>query len=209
VSAITRFDRTERLLHWTNAVLFLILLTTGMILYVGSLSALVGRRVLVKDVHVIAGVLLPLPLLLAYAGRWRDGLRRDVRRLARWSVDDRRWLLSFGRRGRATLGKFNAGQKANAAFVLGCIPVMLATGSVMRWFEPFPLSWRTGATFVHDWTALVLLVVVVGHIAKALAEPVALRAMLRGSVPAEHVERHHPRWWAELTAEEGVTAPSP
>ena len=104
-------------------------------------------------------------------------MRRDVRRLARWSADDRRWLRSLGRRGRSRLGKFNAGQKLNAIFVAGCIPLMLVTGSIMRWFDPFPLAWRTGATFVHDWVALTLLVVVVGHIAKALAEPVALRAM--------------------------------
>jgi len=209
---IERFDRVERLLHWTTAVLFLTLLATGMTLYIGSLAALVGRRVLVKDIHVISGLLLPVPLLLAYAGRWREGLRRDVRRLARWSIDDRRWLLSLGRRGRATLGKFNAGQKLNAAFVLGCIPVMLATGSVMRWFDPFPLAWRTGATFVHDWIALVLLVVVVGHVLKALADPTALRAMVRGTVPAAHVERRHPRWWAELRSAESperVDAGSP
>ena len=195
---VVRFDRTERRLHWANATLFLVLLGTGMTLYVGSLSALVGRRVVVKDIHVISGLLLPVPLLLAYAGRWREGLRRDVGRLARWSVDDRRWLLSLGRRGRSTMGKFNAGQKLNATFVLGSIPVMLATGAVMRWFGPFPLDWRTGATFVHDWTSLLLLAVIVGHIAKALVEPHALRAMVRGRVPARHAERHHPRWWAEV-----------
>jgi formate dehydrogenase subunit gamma len=200
-STVERFDRVERSLHWTNAALFLTLLATGMTLYVPSLSAVVGRRVLLKDIHVISGVLLPVPLLLAYGGRWRAGLRRDVRRLARWSVDDRRWLLSWGRRGRASMGKFNAGQKLNAIFVAGAIPVMLATGSVMRWFSPFPVGWRTGATFVHDWIAIALLAVIVGHIAKALAEPVALRAMWRGRVPAGHVERHHPRWWAELQAE--------
>jgi formate dehydrogenase subunit gamma len=195
---VVRFDRTERLLHWANAVLFLTLLATGFTLYVGQLSVLVGRRVLVKDVHVISGLLLPVPLLLAYAGRWREGLRRDVRRLARWSTDDRRWLLSLGRRGRASLGKFNAGQKLNATFVAGAIPLMLVTGSMMRWFEPFSDDWRTGATFVHDWTALVLLVVVVGHILKAIVEPHALGAMVRGRVPASLVERHHPRWWAEV-----------
>jgi formate dehydrogenase subunit gamma len=203
--AIVRFDRVERALHWANATLFLVLLATGMVLYVGSLSAAVGRRVLVKDVHVISGLLLPAPLVLAYAGRWRDGLRRDVRRLARWSTDDRRWLVSFGRRGRATLGKFNAGQKLNAIFVAGCIPVMLATGVIMRWFSPFPLSWRTGATFVHDWLFLALVAVVIGHIAKALAEPVAMRAMWRGTVPQRHVELHHPRWWSEVD-DEGAPA---
>ena len=89
--------------------------------------------------------------------------------LPRWSTDDRRWLLSLGRRGKARLGKFNAGQKINAIFVAGCIPLMLVTGGIMRWFDPFPLAWRTGATFVHDWLAITLLVVAVGHIVKALA----------------------------------------
>lgn len=198
---VVRFDRAERWLHWTNAALFLVLLATGLTLYIGPLSSLVGRRVLLKDVHVISGLLLPVPLLLAYAGPWRTGLRRDVRRLARWSADDKRWLASFGRRGRARMGKFNAGQKLNAIFVAGCIPLMLATGAIMRWFDPFPLAWRTGATFVHDWLALLLLAVLIGHIGKALAEPHALRAMRRGTVPADHVRTRHPRWWREVTAD--------
>ena len=202
---VVRFSRAERCLHWTNATLFLTLLTTGMILYIPSLSATVGRRALLKEIHVYSGLLLPVPLLLSYAGRWRESVRRDVRRFARWSSDDRRWLLSLGRRGRDRLGKFNAGQKLNAIFVAGCIPLMLVTGGIMRWFDPFPLAWRTGATFVHDWTALTLLVVVVGHVAKALAEPIALRAMVRGTVPAARVQRHHPRWWAEVQG----TAPPP
>jgi formate dehydrogenase subunit gamma len=197
---VVRFDRTERRLHWTTAGLFLVLLATGMTLYVGSLSALVGRRTLVKDVHVVAGLLLPVPLLVAYAGPWRRALRSDVRRLARWSVDDWRWLRSAGRRGRDRLGKFNAGQKLNAIFVAGCIPVTLGTGVIMRWFDPFPLAWRTGATFVHDWLALALLAVIVGHIGMALADPVALAAMRRGTVPRSHVKDHHPRWSAELDA---------
>lgn len=199
-AAVVRFDRPERWLHWSNAILFLLLLTTGMTLYVGPLSELVGRRVLLKDVHVISGLLLPVPLVMAYAGTWRRGLRRDVRRFARWSVDDRRWLVSLGRRGGDRMGKFNAGQKLNAIFVAGCIPLMLATGTIMRWFTPFPLSWRTGATFVHDWLALVLLAVVVGHIAKAVADPVAMRSMRSGVMPMDRVERRHPRWFREITS---------
>ena len=41
---------------------------------------------------------------------------------------------------------------------------MLATGAIMRWFEPFPIDWRTGATFVHDWFALGVWIAVLGHI---------------------------------------------
>ena len=206
---VVRFTRAQRWLHWSNATLFLVLLATGMTLYIPALSTLVGRRVLVKDIHVYSGLLLPVPLLLAYAGRWRGAVRHDFRRLARWSTDDRRWLRSLGRRGQERMGKFNAGQKLNAIFVAGCIPLMLATGGIMRWFDPFPLAWRTGATFVHDWLALTLLVVTIGHIGKALAEPVSLRAMARGTVPARYAERHHPRWWTELQDSEPDRAEVP
>ena len=45
---------------------------------------------------------------------------------------------------------------------------------------------------------------IVGHIGKALADPVSLRAMAEGTVPAAHVERNHPRWWAELEAARSI-----
>ena len=189
----------ERALHWSTAVLFLSLLATGFTLYFPTLSAAVGRRVLVKDIHVSPGCCClsrscsPTP---DRGGRGCGGMCAASRGGRR---DDSRWLRSLGRRGRDRLGKFNAGQKLNAIFVAGVHPGDAGDRSIMRWFEPFPLDWRTGATFVHDWLAILLLVVVVGHVLKALAEPVALRAMRRGWVSAGHVERHHPRWWHEIT----------
>ena len=90
---------------------------------------------------------MPVPLVLAYAGRWRAAVRADVRRLARWTRADRRWLLSRGRDATGEVGKFNAGQKANAAFVAGMIPIMLAAGVIMRWYDPLgvDVAYRTGA----------------------------------------------------------------
>ena len=49
---LLRFGPVERRLHWVNATLFFVLMLTGAILYVGPLSALVGRRELVKNIHV-------------------------------------------------------------------------------------------------------------------------------------------------------------
>lgn len=191
---VLRFTRAERWLHWTTATLVLLAAVTGLILYVGPLTALVDRRPLVKDVHVWSGLLMPVPLVLAYAGRWRAEVRADVRRLGRWTRADRRWLRSLGRRATDKVGKFNAGQKANAAFVAGMIPVMIATGSIMRWFDPFPLSWRTGATFVHDWTAIATWAVVAGHIFVAFSKPPALWSMVKGWMPRSWAADHHPRW---------------
>jgi formate dehydrogenase subunit gamma len=197
-AVVQRFTSAERALHWATAVAVLACALTGLVLYVGPLTALVGRRTLVKDVHVVAGLAMPVPLVLAYAGRWRASVRADVRRLGRWTRADRRWLLSRGRDASDEVGKFNAGQKANAAFVAGMIPVMVVTGSIMRWYEPFDLRYRTGATFVHDWTAVATWVMVTGHILFALADRGSLRGMLTGRVGGAWAERHHPGWAAEI-----------
>jgi formate dehydrogenase subunit gamma len=201
VATIRRFDGVERALHWVNAALFGVLLATAAILYVGPLSASVGRRDLVREVHVISGLILPAPLVLALAGRWRRALVDDLRRFNRWNADDGRWLRSFGRDPFVRLGKFNPGQKLNAAIVGGSIPVMLATGSIMKWFGPFPVNWRTGATFVHDWIAIGLAVLITVHIAKALSDPVAWRGIVTGRVPAAWARRARPRWHDEVLGE--------
>lgn len=176
-----RFDRVERWFHWANAVLFLVLLATAAALYLDPLSRLVGRRALMRDVHVYSGLLLPVLWVLALGPLRTAALRADVARLNRWTAQDWRWARSLGRDPYAEPGKFNAGQKLNAAIIAGAVPVMVGTGAVMRWFTPFPLAWRTGATFVHDWLAVVVFAFTVGHIVKALSHPKALRAMWSGS----------------------------
>jgi len=186
-------------LHWVNAGLFAVLLVTAAVLYIGQLSALVGRRELIRYLHVVSGLALPFPLLAARFGPWRSAFVDDVRALARFDEDDRRWLRSFGRAGDVRMGKFHPGQKLNAAFTLGAIVVMLATGAVMHWFRFFPVDWRTGATFVHDWLALVLAVVIAGHLKMAFADGDARRGMVQGWVPTVWARRHRPRWYEELT----------
>ena len=196
---LLRFDRCERAVHWCTAALVLVLMATAAVLYVGQLSVLVGRRQVVRRVHVVSGFLLPLPLVVGLAGRWRRGLVADLRAFNRWDGHDRRWLRSRGRDPGVRVGKFNAGQKLNAAFVGGVGVVLLGTGSIMNWFSPFPISWRTGATFVHDWTAFALALVVLGHVWMAVADFDALRGMVKGRVPASWARARRPRWYEEVT----------
>lgn len=191
---LLRFDRAERIAHWANAALFGVCIVTAAMLYVGPLSGIVGRRDVVRDVHVWAGLALPLPLLFGWLSPM---FRRDVARLNRWSSGDRRWLRTLGRDRNVRLGKFNPGQKLNAAFTAGAIFVMLATGYVMRWFDPFPLEWRTGATFVHDWLAAALLVTITGHIMFALRDSDSLGSMFSGHVDPEWARLRAPAWHDE------------
>jgi formate dehydrogenase subunit gamma len=195
---LARFDLGERVLHWLNAVLMLTLLATGSALYIPPISELVGQRQVVLAIHVYAGILIPFPLLLTAVGRrWGAGFRADARRLNRWTADDKRWLRTRGRDPRVRNGKFNAGQKLNAAFTVGTILVMLVTGLIMRFPNEWPLSWRTGATFVHDWVYLAAAIAVAGHILYALNDSESLRSMWSGSISGSWARRHAPRWYEE------------
>jgi formate dehydrogenase subunit gamma len=206
---LARFDVAEQALHWVNALLFGALIVTAAILYVGPLTALVGRRELVRYTHVVCGLALPFPLLAARLGPWRKAFVADVRNLARFDDDDRRWLRSLGRApaplegplgpGDLRMGKFHPGQKLNAAFTLGAIVVMLGTGSIMHWFRYFPVDWRTGATFVHDWLAIAVAIVIAGHLRMAFRDKDAWRGMTQGWVPTIWARRHRPKWYEEMT----------
>ena len=192
-----RFDRTERWLHWATATLVGVLVFSGLVLYWGELSALVGRRTFFKDLHVIAGLCVPVSFLLALPGRRGAALRRDLGALNRFIPDDLRWLRSRASDPTVRLGKFNPGQKLNAAFVAAALVTLFATGLVLRFFSPFPLGWRTGATFIHDWTALALGLAVTGHVWLAMADPHALRGMTTGKVPPWWARQNRPRWYQE------------
>ncbi len=193
---VLRFDGAERLTHWVTACTVLVTVATGLVLYVHPLSVAVGRRELVKDVHVLFGIGSFVPFLLAMAGPWRAGLQADVRRMAMWHDDDLQWFRRRLRRLSLT-GKFNGGQKLSAVLMTSGMVVMLMSGSVMRWFGPFPLSWRSGATFVHDWVSFLLWFLIAGHIVMAVVTPGALRGMWTGRVPRAEAEAR-PRWWASM-----------
>jgi formate dehydrogenase subunit gamma len=190
---LRRFSTGERWVHRTTAALVGVLLATAAILYLAPLAQLVGRRQLVATVHVYAGLALPLPLLVGWL-RSR-ALRGDARLLNRFGPHDWTWLRARDRSsGRVPVGKFNAGQKLNASFTVGAILVMLMTGSVMHWTGWFPLPWRTGATFVHDWLAFGVALVATGHVYMASKDPVARQGMRTGRVPLSWARRQHPEW---------------
>ena len=206
---IQRFDVRTRVLHWVNATLFGTLMLTGAALYAGPISQIVGSRELVRTVHVYSGLLLPIPIILAVLGRRGARVRDNLGRLNRWDRGEARWFRRHAR-GDVRLGKFNPGQKLNAAFIAGAGIVMLATGSIMHWFDAFPLDWRTGATFVHDWFALGIWAAVIGHIVFALGDGDALEAMMvNGRVPAWWAYRKAPRWYDEERFNGTDTTPDP
>ncbi|HVM08637.1 MAG TPA: cytochrome b/b6 domain-containing protein [Acidimicrobiales bacterium] len=198
---VVRFDRTERNVHWWTAALVGLCALTSLGLSIAPIASIVGQRDLLRQIHVVAGLAIPVPFVVGWIGPWSRRLRATVTQLDRFDDEDRRWFRTLGNRSArpARSGRFHPGQKLNAAVVAASIVLLLATGFVLRWFEPFPLGVRRGATFVHDWVAFLLAIDLLAHIAKGFRDREALRAITSGVVTKRWAETEHPRW---TTAEE-------
>jgi formate dehydrogenase subunit gamma len=193
---VRRFSRSERALHWVHASAFFVLLGSGLVLYLPSLSERVNRRPLLKDVHVYTAVAWAAAILLIVFLGDRRGLRRTLRELDLFDADDRRWL-----RGRpAPQGRFNAGQKLNAA-VTAALAVLFAASGALLWLGERDTRFRLANTILlHDTLMYVSIVIVAGHLYLSLLHPRtrhALRGITLGSVRREWARRHHEKWAPE------------
>jgi formate dehydrogenase subunit gamma len=169
---------------------------TAIPLYFGSFFGIVLPRHLIEMIHLWSGLALPIPLIVSLIGPWGRSMRRDVRRMNYWTREEIRWMRTLGRSD-LRADKFNPGQKLNAIFVGASILVMLVTGSMLQWFRFFSVSWRSGATLVHDVFAFAIFFVVIGHVVMALTHRDALRSIFKGWVSRRWAERHAPRWLEE------------
>ena len=196
---IARFTLSSRWVHGLTATLMISCILTAAVLYNGSIAVLVGHRYVVEQIHVYSGFGLPVPLVVGLVSR---SYRDDTRRLNRFTSRDWAWLRSTTRRdGTIEVGKFNAGQKRNGALSAGSIGVLLVSGVVMYVTHLAPLAWRTGATFVHDWFALAVGLLVLGHVVMASRDPHAMAGMRTGRVPLLWARREHATWAREVAGE--------
>lgn len=190
---VRRFSRTERAVHWVHASAFLVLLGSGLVLYLPSLAAEIGRRPLVKDVHLFTALAWAVALVSVVVVGDRRGLRATARELDVFDADDRRWL--HGRR--APQGRFNAGQKLNAALT-AAFALLLAVSGVLLWLGERDTRFRFDSTIVlHDVVAYLSVALLAGHLYLAVIHPTtrhALRGMTVGTVREDWAREHHAKW---------------
>jgi len=190
---VRRFSRTERTLHWVNALGFFTLLGTGLILYLPSLSILVGRRPLIKDIHFWSGIGWIAALALVAVAGDRRGLLRMARELDAFDRDDTRWL----RRLPAPQGRFNAGQKINAVLNAAFAVLFLLSG-LLLFFGERDTRFRFASTVVlHDGLMYAATALLIGHLYLALIYPAtrhALRGITLGTVREDWARAHHSKW---------------
>jgi formate dehydrogenase subunit gamma len=190
---VKRFSRTERALHWSHALGFLVMLATGLILYLPFLSELIARRRLVKDIHLLAAVAWMIALAIVILAGNRRELAKTWREVETIDRDDRRWL----RGGYALQGRFNAGQKLNT--ILTCaFAILFAVSGALLWIGEHDHRFIfDGTGTVHDTLTLVSIILLLGHLYLAMIHPTtrhALRGITTGEVREDWAERHHPKW---------------
>ena len=191
---VTRFTPTERALHWVHAISFFALLATGVALYVPELTAAFGSRALLRELHLAIAVAWILALFAVVVLGDRRALRRTLRDLDVLDEDDRAWGL---RRMDVPQGRFNAGQKRNAA-ITAAFAVLFVVSGLLLWYgardNDFSLA---SAVLLHDALTLLAIVLVAGHLYLALIHPStrhALRGMTLGTVRADWARKHHAKW---------------
>jgi formate dehydrogenase subunit gamma len=197
---LARWGRTERAAHWIHAAAFCVLLASGLCLYLPSLAEAVGRRPLLKTIHLYTAAAWATALVLVVLLGDRGALRHTIHEVDLFDVDDRAWL-----RGRhAPQGRLNAGQKLNTIATVA-FAILFAVSGTFLWLGERDTRFRlANALLVHDYLMYVSLVLFLGHLWLSLIMPStrhALSGITRGWVREDWAARRHAKWVESLRAD--------
>jgi formate dehydrogenase subunit gamma len=201
---ILRFKKSERLLHWSTAVPFMVCYATALVLVtVYNPAPTRPYRALFSWTHRLSGVcLFILPLVNALRHRHDLDLHfRNVLAAWRWRIEDVKWLFLMGLSTidkRVVLpdqGKFNAGEKLNFMLLTATYPLYIITGF---------LIWLPGVAFAswiaHLSMAALATPLIFGHVYMALVNPdtrIGLKGMISGYVDRHWAQHHYRHWYNE------------
>jgi len=212
------------LLHWFNAIVWLLELATGAALissphfriapvwYIAIVQGFFGSRAHMLWFHIALGITWIVVFTVYGTFGFRTYLAREVlEREIALDWDDLVWLrvrlLRILGRSNEPLppqGIYNAGQKLFALLVYAMIPIIMLTGLVM--------AFHLVSTSLVAW-AVVLHFVAVGLVASGLMihvymgavfpeEKPAFFSMITGTVNELYSYRHHFKWWKEVKMQE-------
>jgi formate dehydrogenase subunit gamma len=187
---ILRFDTSTRVLHWSHAIIFIWLLITGIGIFITPKS-LLGDP-LVKMVHLYGSlpfILLP-PMVYVLSS---SSTRHDIQELMSWTYGDLRWLVEFLKKNKThVVGKFNGGQKVNLLVTLLLIMGLSLSGFVVWMKAMFSRSLVEFNFIVHDFFAILSILLLTGHIIFTLYHSESLRGIIYGEVDVTWAAEHYP-----------------
>lgn len=204
---IERFTPFERSAHWANAIAFVALAISGLVMAFGKffLLPILGGQLfgwlayVLKNVHNFAGPLFAVSLLIVFLTFVKDNFPRR---------GDLTWLFKGGGMlsgAEVPSHRFNAGEKLifwGGVLFLGAIVV--ASGLVLDKLIP-GLIYERGtmqiAHMVHAVATVVMMVMFMGHIyLGTIGMQGAYQAMKTGYVDETWAKEHHQLWYEDIQA---------
>jgi len=204
---IERFTPLERAAHWTNAIAFVALAVSGVVIAFGKYfllpvmgSALFGwLSYALKNIHNFAGPLFAVSLIIVFVTFIKDNMP---------SKEDITWLLKGGGMfsgQEVPSHRFNAGEKVVFWFgVLGLGVIVVASGLVLDKLIP-GLIYERGtmqiANMIHGVATVLMMAMFMGHIYMGtVGMQGAYSAMRTGYVDETWAKEHHELWYNDIKA---------
>ena len=204
---IERFTAFERAAHWANAIAFVILAVSGIVMAFGKyfLHPIIGGTLfgwltyLLKNLHNFAGPVFAVSLVIVILTFIKDNLPRK---------EDITWLVKGGgllSGHEIPSHRFNAGEKVlfwGGVFLLGLIVV--ASGLVLDKLVP-GLEYLRGdmqiAHMIHAVATVLMMAMFIGHIYMGTVGMAgAYDAMKTGYVDETWAKEHHELWYDDIKA---------
>ena len=204
---IERFTPFERAAHWTNAIAFVILAVSGLVMAFGKyfLLPVIGSTLFgwlsyaLKNAHNFVGPLFIVSLLIVIVTFIRDNFPR---------AGDLAWLTRLGGifgETQVPSHRFNAGEKVifwAGVFVLGL--VVAGSGAVLNMIVP-GIEYTRGnmqiAHMVHSTAAVLMMTMFLLHIyLGTIGVKDAYRGMRTGYVSEGWAREHHALWAEDVRA---------
>ena len=192
-----RFKTSEIILHWVNAIPFLLLLLSGgLMIYARFYSIAPETLQFLKYFHKTTAAVWTISMGITF---FFIGLRlnlSNLREFFRLGYDDAKWMFLamkaiIDHKVQVPLaGKFNTGQKINSLLVLFYVMTFTVTGAIMWFFGTILLAW-----YLHAALFFMAITTVGGHLYLSFINPstrVGLWGIFHGWVPIQYIAHHHP-----------------
>lgn len=196
---VDRFNTVDRILHWTVAITFFLLLLSGVGLFAHTFFnyfSLFGSPQQGIIVHKWAGVIFFVSSVLLFL--------RHALETCRFDADDRRWIVKCGgylsrKYQEIPQGKFNAGQKLFGIFAGLATLVMGATGYIIWDPTGFTRELTQFALMLHGLFFTLFMIGMVVHVYLAtIGNPGTMEGMLWGHVTRGWAKKHASKWYAKV-----------
>ena len=198
---IERFTPFERAAHWSNAIAFVILAVSGVVMAFGKffLLPVMGGTLfgwltyVLKNMHNFAGPLFAVSLVIVFLTFLRDNWPQK---------GDMNWLLKGGgllSGAEPASNRFNAGEKVvfwGGVFFLGL--VVVSSGFVLDKLLPglvYERSTMQIAHMIHAVATVLMMAMFIGHIyLGTIGMQDAYKGMRTGYVDETWAKEHHEFW---------------